>query len=365
MKQENSIREQLIVRYLLGQASGKEMDLLKAWLEADEKNRSLFTEFQNIWNMDQVHRELTPAVEKKDWEKLRLRMQSAQKPVVPIDTRHPGYMKRWLQVAAVFLVGFAISWFVFNVFSPDHNVAGVYNEIITPLGSNSTVMLPDGTEIVLNAGSKLRYPQAFKKQRREVFLEGEAFFIVKADPNRKFLVNTPDITIKVYGTRFNVKAYSSDKTVETTLVEGKISVIPKSIPGKTKIKEIVLYPNQRLVLNKMVESEKSMQKEDRSGDEVKNTLQVPKLIISKRVDPKYYTSWKDGRLIIKSERLDNLAVKLERRYNVRIHFKDEEVKKYRFTGIIEDETVEQVFDAIKTASKINYKIQDRDIWIGN
>ena len=365
MKQENTMHEQLIIRFLLGQATREEMDLLKAWLEADEKNGDLFSEFQNIWNMDRVHRELTPAVEKKDWEQLRLRMQSAQKPVVPIDTRNPGLMKKWLRVAAVFLVGFAISWFVFDVFSPDHNIAGVYNEITTPLGSNSTVMLPDGTKIILNAGSKLRYPQAFEKQRREVFLEGEAFFNVTADPNRKFLVNTPDITIKVYGTRFNVKAYASDKTVETTLVEGKISVIPKSIRGKKNNKEIILIPNQRLVLNKEVNSKNDLEPEDRSNTDVNRSLQVPKLIISKRVDPEYYTSWKDGRLIIKSERLDNLAVKLERRYNVRIHFKDEEVKKYRFTGIIEDETVEQVFDAIKIASKINYKIKDRDIWIGN
>jgi len=365
MKQDITKEERLIIKFLLGQANQEEVKLLETWLKADEDNMSVFSDYQNIWNMDKIHQELTSDVEKKDWERLRMKMQSTQKPVMSIGTKKPVNLRKWLQVAAVFLVGFTLSWFVFSVFSIDNEETVVYNEITTPLGSNSTVNLPDGTEIVLNAGSKLRYPQKFEKQQREVFFEGEAFFNVSSDPNRRFIVHTSEVTVKVFGTRFNLKAYTSDKTVETTLVEGKISIVPNSLTGNRNHKEIVLKPNQRLVLNKEAGNKIGLPKDNSSKADNNRTLQAPKLIISKRVDPEYYTSWKDGRLIIKSERLDNLAIKLERKYNVHIHFKDDKVKQHRFTGIIEDETVEQVFDAIKTASNINFQIQDRDIWIGN
>jgi ferric-dicitrate binding protein FerR (iron transport regulator) len=365
MKQEMPTGEKLIIKFLTGQLNGAEKEQFMAWLEADEGNRKLFSEYQAIWNIEKVRRELTDAAVKEDWQRLRRKMEALNKPVIKMRVKKNGYGRRWLQAAAVFVAGFAFSWYLFNGRIVVNKGATVYNEITTPLGSRSTIKLPDGSKIILNAGSKLRYPLAFDKKKREVYLEGEAFFDVAKDKKHEFLVNTPYITIKVYGTQFDVKAYATDKTVETTLVRGKISVIPKLQADKTRKKEIVLKPNQRLVLYKKGNRDKdvSVIAGKRMSEEKRGNTEPPKLIISKKVDPDYYTSWKDGRLIIRSERLDQLAVKLERRYDVRIHFSNDEVKKYRFTGIIENETVEQVFDAIKTASKIHYKIEERDIWI--
>ena len=357
-----SENERLIIRFLLRQLDGEEQAKFMAWLGQDEKNRQLFSVFRDIWAITKVRQELTAAAEKNDWEQLRRRidtLREAKEKTIPayrLNTR------RWLQVAAVFLAGFTVSWFIFKVFPAAEENVRAYNEIVTPLGSRTTINLSDGSEVILNAGSKLRYPRNFSRKNREVYLEGEAFFNIHKDAANKFLVITPYMNIKVYGTRFNIKAYATDRTVETTLVEGRISVIPKA-PGKgTRKKEIVLMPNQRLILYKKSGAGKNEVKKVKP-EAKKGGLQVPKMIISKKVDPEYFTSWKDGRLIIKSERLDQLAVKLERRYDVHIHFRNEEVKAYRFTGIIENETVEQVFDAIKTASKINYKIKERDIWI--
>ncbi len=365
MKREISSGEQFIIKFLTGQLSRSEKEQFMSWLEADEGNRKLFDEYQAIWNIEKVRRELTDATQNQDWHRLRRKMESLNMPVIGINAKKNGYGRQWLQIAAIFIAGFVFSWFIFNGRTVVNKGATAYNEITTPLGSRSTIKLPDGSKIILNAGSKLRYPLAFDKSRREVYLEGEAFFNVAGDKKHEFLVNTPYITIKVYGTQFDVKAYAADKTVETTLVKGKISVIPKFQTGKIRKNEIVLKTNQRLVLYKKGKPGKAgtgaagkVVPENNIG-----TLQPPKLIISKKVDPEYYTSWKDGRLIIRSERLDQLAVKLERRYDVRIHFGNDEVKQYRFTGIIENETVEQVFDAIKTASKIHYKIEERDIWI--
>lgn len=368
MKQEISKEERFVIRFLLGQLTGKELDMFRIWLEADEGHRTLFSAFQEIWCTEQVHHELTDAVEKKDWGRLRLRIQAARKPVVKLNSGSSQGFKRWLKVAAVFFVGFVLSRLLVSVFSVGEDTSMVYNEISTPLGAKSKVKLPDGSVIVLNAGSKLRYPQSFDKNKREVFLEGEAFFNVSHDVKRKFFVNTPEVIVKVYGTKFNVKAYPSDKTVETTLVEGEVRVVSKLYQdGQRNRKEIVLQPNQRLVLYKQSKIENNVTADAASTGKGKiaKSNQTPKLIVSKHVNPEYYTSWKDGRLIIRSERLEHLAVKLERRFDVRIQFKNDKVKAYRFTGTIEKETVEQVLEAIKTASKISYKIDKRNIWIGD
>jgi ferric-dicitrate binding protein FerR (iron transport regulator) len=367
MKKEIPKEELQIIRYLIGQLTGDDLNRFMDWLEAGEENRALFSMYQDIWNMEKVRHKLTDAVEKRDWDRLRSKLEAVQKPVIKLNPAgRPGF-NRWLKVAAVFFMGFSISWLIFSVYSVDTSPTAVYNEVSTPLGSKSKIRLPDGSEVVLNAGSKLRYPQAFQKDSREVFLEGEAFFNVSHDAKCKFLVNTKDIAIKVYGTKFNVKAYASDKTVETTLVDGKVSVVSKIEGGRHDKKEILLKPNQRLVLYKQGgnggEAPSGAVSTVEAG--TKSDSQQPKLIVSRHVDPEYYTSWKDGRLIIRSERLEHLAVKLERRYDVHIHFNNDRVKEYRFTGIIENETVEQVFDAIRTASKINYRIEKRDVWIGD
>jgi ferric-dicitrate binding protein FerR (iron transport regulator) len=89
----------------------------------------------------------------------------------------------------------------------------------------------------------------------------------------------------------------------------------------------------------------------------------PKLMLAKKIDTKRFISWKDGELIIKSEPLEKLAFTLERRFDVIIHFEEEKIKEYRFTGIIKDETIEQVMAAIKLASSIDYRFEDREIRI--
>ena len=98
------------------------------------------------------------------------------------------------------------------------------NEVVIPFGKKSQLILEDGTKVWLNAGSRMAFPTKFTGKKREVFLEGEAYFEVAHNQNLPFMVNTGEIIIKVLGTRFNISAYKTDKLTETVLLEGKVAI---------------------------------------------------------------------------------------------------------------------------------------------
>jgi len=133
--------------------------------------------------------------------------------------------------------------------------------------------------------------------------------------------------------------------------------------GMIEGKELKMEPNQRLVLYKEQENITP------TISSIKKIENVPprkaKLVLSKRIDTDRFISWKDGHLKIVSEPMKNLAVTLERRYDVKIHFSDEDIKQLRFTGTFKNETIEQVMAAMKLASPMDYKIEERDVWISS
>jgi transmembrane sensor len=167
----------------------------------------------------------------------------------------------------------------------------------------------------------------------------EAFFNVSKDPDHPFTVNAGEMIIKAYGTQFNVKAYPEEKEVEATLVEGSVSVEIKDKPtNKTMLK-----PNDQAIYFKPT------------------TERSENFLVTKGIDPSLYTLWINDRLQIKGETLEDLAVMLERKYDVTIHFDDNSLRDLRFTGIIENETIEQILELIKISSNVDYRIDGRKI----
>jgi ferric-dicitrate binding protein FerR (iron transport regulator) len=240
----------------------------------------------------------------------------------------------------------------------------VYQEINTPAGAKSKVTLPDGSTVWLNAESNLRYSNKFGKKDREIFLTGEAFFEVAKNKSKVFVVQAADLSIKAYGTAFNVKSYPEENTVEATLIEGSIGV-KRSGLNKDNKDEVMLEPNQRVVYYKSaVKKVNEKTTEIEPGTEPVNSEKREKQLtymISKGIDPVQFTSWKEGTLSITSENLADLAIKLERKYDVKIQFENDALKKIKFSGSLKDETVEQVIEAIGIAAHIDYEIDERNI----
>ena len=274
--------------------------------------------------------------------------------------------KRWIGVAA------AIALFVCLAIPASHYVIDkfgknlVYNEITVPSGEKSTVRLSDGTVIWLNSESKLKYPSVFKKDSREVILEGEGYFNVANKKGTSFAVVTQDIKVTALGTIFNIKSYPADNIIETTLVEGKVKLQQRS--EKKTFSEIVLKPNEKAIYRKSekiaeVESG-TANKEDEKVRKSESKIKTKNTISIKQVNTSNIISWKDHLLVFDNETLEEIAVKMSRWYKTEVIIYDNELKKHRFTGkFIHNETYLQVLEAINLTTPIVYDIKENQIYI--
>jgi ferric-dicitrate binding protein FerR (iron transport regulator) len=239
-----------------------------------------------------------------------------------------------------------------------------YYETIVPLGAKSQIVLTDGTKVWLNAGSRLRYPTNYSVSNRDVFLEGEAYFEVAHNENLPFEVKTSLLNVKATGTCFNVKAYPNDSTIETILVEGKVEVsrLQTNVAGELAIS---LQPKQRLTLlkntneilfeSKPVNGVAQESKPDLSKESLKHIPLAKE--VPATTNYMIATSWKDKRWRIEGEELGSLAIKLERRYNVKISFADNTLQYFRFTGTLEDEPIESVLKAMAQVAPVAYEFR--------
>lgn len=254
---------------------------------------------------------------------------------VPTIPRHTIY---WKAAAAVLIIACA---FFFYTSKPDVNqVADKSNWTVktTSRGLKKTFILPDGTHVTMNADSKLSYPLSFKGGIREVHLSGEAFFDVAEDHRHPFIIHTGKMNIKVLGTAFNVKSYPEDEASETTLLRGSIEVTLTDRPAD----RIILKPTEKLVVN-YSRPNKDLNEKFSLPD---GTNALTKITYFHTRDTTIMeTSWLQNKLIFNDEDFNSLARQMERKYNVEIDFKNEELKRLRFTGMFEQESLE---DALKT-----------------
>ena len=267
-----------------------------------------------------------------------------------------------LKYAAVFIFAVLSSYFTLRYLGIDNPISQeTYTEISTKYGSRSTIILPDSTVVTLNSGSYLKYPDRFTGKNRSVFLEGEAYFSVKPGQSNPFYVETANnLSIKVTGTRFNVKSFSDEKYIETTLVSGKI-IIEKMDQQNRLQQQMIVKPNQMAVFDK--ETRQLMLLDLTLEEEIL----VPNNSIRLEANPEVsqnvqiLTSWKDEKLIFYNEPMQKLAIKLERWYNVEITLQDEELLDFHFTGTFANEGIEQALEALKLASSFKYKIDKNQI----
>ncbi|MBN8859738.1 MAG: FecR family protein [Sphingobacteriales bacterium] len=262
--------------------------------------------------------------------------------------------KRWFYylAAAGSVIIFFLGWIYF--YNGTHHIEGknkVANIIATQRGSRTTVQLSDGTKVWLNADSKIYYDEAFKSNVREVQLEGEAFFDVKKDSSRPFIIHTSVIDIKVLGTRFNVKSYKNENETETALISGRVEISIKGSPEK----KIILRPNEKLIVKHPASS---------GTVESGNALLVVKAL---RKNPVYKSNpeilWMDNKLVFDGETLEAVCKKLERWYNVKITIQDESLKKGAYTAIFDGETLENVLTALKITDGIDFSIHNNEVLI--
>ncbi len=222
--------------------------------------------------------------------------------------------------------------------------------------------MPDGTQVWLNSGSKLNYQRDFNTRSREVVLEGEAFFDVVKNPSHPFIVHASSIDIKVLGTSFTVKSYPQDETIETTLLRGMIEVTRQDNPSTPRV---ILKPNEKLILSKHLILS-SLPASPGEPARISASARVPDISISAVAgnvpdSDKVETSWMYNKLVFEGDSFKELAQKMERWFNVKISFKDEELNQYHFGGVFDNETVVEALNALQLTAKFTYKIKGNEI----
>ena len=211
-------------------------------------------------------------------------------------------------------------------------------KVIMPYGQQTSLQLPDGTTVYVNAGSQLSFPVSFDGEKREVYLTGEAFFEVHKDKEHPFIVYTPDIDIRVTGTEFNVSAYADDNFTQTVLVEGAVSVSKKALFGK----RIDIIPGESALFDKESES-----------------------INTGKVDTGKYTSWIHGYIICKNDPVNEVVKKIERYYNRDIEVTDD-LSGITFSGKLDfKEDIQNVLNSIAFASSLTIETDGDTIQIKN
>ncbi|WP_212000706.1 FecR family protein [Chitinophaga sp. HK235] len=341
----NGQMDDLITQFLSGNISTEDQRALEEWIDASPDNRAYFTALRDVWMAT-----ATPGHYTADaaWHELQ-------------QINAPVSIKRWKQVlrmAASFTLPFVLGGgvvFAWLSLKKGDNGQGLVT-VTSPKGATTKIELSDGTEVWLNAGSSLQYASSFNNHSREVKLEGEAFFKVHTDSRKPFTVNAADLKILALGTSFNVKAYPEDKGVVTTLVDGAVRIDGSQTASPFKI---MLKPHQHVVYKQPATITGNNQKGITAGTAASITPVETREVSNTEI----YTAWKDGNWIVTSQSLEELAITMERRFNVNVIFKDEALKTFRFSGTFRQETLEQVLNILKLTAPLDYKIEEGTVTI--
>ncbi|MEJ7589304.1 MAG: FecR family protein [Ferruginibacter sp.] len=267
-------------------------------------------------------------------------------------------IQRW-SVAASILLLLSASIVYKYVLRTQHFSKDNTSQIDSKPGSKLKIRLPDGTLVWLNANSHLDYVASeFANENREVTLVGEAFFDVVKNEKLPFVIHTGAINITVKGTAFNVKAYPGQPTIETALIRGVIEITTRQAPDR----KIILKPNEKIVIP--VEHETTIPGKIKPPDSLlSQPLYAVLKLNSKNPERIAETSWLNNKLEFNNETFEELVPRLESWFNIKIYLQDDILKKKRFSGLIERETIQQTLQALTRSFAFRYTIRNNDVFI--
>ena len=331
----------LLNRYTANQCSPKEIDEFFNWVEKHPEEKAEGNPlFRNYWN--NIEMADTPDIEssQKRLDRIHhiINLNQARQKVAKDFAGRKVKLTSWFSKAAAILLIPVLTLFVYTRFfqSGSYLLSDLSQdiEIVAPPASRIQFELSDGTKVWLNQGSKMIYSQPFTGKTRTVNLVGEGYFDVAPDKIKPFIVETQKMAVKAVGTSFNVKAYADNPYFETTLESGKV-IISTEVNGSSK--EIcTMSPSEQFVLN-----------------ETTNKYSL------KEVNPEKYVSWKDGLLMFQDDRLDEVAERLSRWYNVKITLKDSELSSLTYTATFIDETLEQALEMMKFVLPVSFTVSNK------
>ena len=370
-KEENN----LILRYLQGEATEEEIKTLFDWVDSAAKNREEFITYKKVWALSAISTDENT----NDFKKIQFKIKAIQnKKIRSISYRYAAVLVFGLFIASVFVYQFSLeespkillelstgSKKIISldknqdIFNREGELLGiqregtisyeditdngsaelVFNTLSVPYAKRLHLVFSDGSSVFLNAGTTIKFPVKFLKgQPREVFLNGEAFFDIVKDKKHAFIVQSNRLRTKVYGTKFNVNSYRNNELDQIVLQEGSVGVKSNGEQIKTNT-EILLKPNEIAILDKT------------------------DLLYKQKVDIKSHIAWVKGVFMFKNERFEDIFKKLERHYDVSIQINQPALNDSRYTGTFDIETIAEVLKTFSQLKGFSYEINNKEITI--
>lgn len=335
--------KEILIKFLKNQCTTEEIDEVIRWT-----NTEAFNENSKNWGFDDW-KSYQPDEIEVDNEKFsslldkihhKINIESSRQKLSANKNFTLSEVATWITRVAAILLLPVIAFLLFTISEKNMESAKYASqsidslEIVAPVGSRTVVHLSDGSEVHLNYGSKLKYPQIFSGNKREVMLLGEGYFNVAHNPEKPFIVNSGILKIKALGTSFNVNAYPGQDYIETTLVNGKVVIEKNEINVTTK------------TIGTMV-----------PGQHVNYNLKTGAVNSTKGKVEKYI-AWKEGKMIFEDDSIAYVAERLSRMFNVDIEVSDD-IKDYLYTVTFVDEPLNQILDLMTIATPVKYKMLPR------
>lgn len=313
------INESVLLQYFSGSLNPQDKDVVEQWISASDENHRVAKQIQSICLAIETVDTLQQVDSQAALCKIKRRIHK---------TKHISLFT-WLQhIAAILFIPLLISTLYYQAKTEPIR----YMETHTNPGMITSVDLPDGSRVWLNADSYLKYPITFDGPQREVFLNGEAYFSVRKNKLKRFIVRTKEnINIEVLGTEFNIDAYDNNSFVVTTLVEGSVKLSYMS--DKMEEKSLIMHPDERVIY-------------DCNTHKIDQT----RTFVQKDI------AWKNGSLVLRDTPLNEVLWMLSKRYNVDFSVKRESLKENSFTGTFTNQQLVRILEHFKIASGINYSL---------
>ncbi len=320
---ENSNWE-LVAKYLAGETNDHENSEIESWLNESEQNQQVFEESKRVFEKTDAYYRLKRFDADTAWKNVQAQTVPSQNKTVPLKKFRKEVASQFYKYAAVIVVAILLGTVGYYI-GFRNRVPAVYSEIIS--GDRQVLqeyVLPDGSVVALNSNSTLTFPKKFGEEVREVSITGEAFFDVKPNPDKPFVINAGDAQVKVLGTSFSVSAYPENEAVEVIVETGRVQVISKIPESQEAIREIFLTPGEK-------------------GTLVSKTRLLEKTL---NTDPNFL-SWKTHDLVFDKVPLSDVVRSLEKTYHIEIELSEPELGDLLYEGHFDQKPADFVLDVIR------------------
>ncbi len=326
MKEKKNIEffnRDLLAKYLCNEVSPVEKSEVEAWLDQSVEHREELEQNRKMLEtIDTFYK--TERFDSVDAFKIvKAKMNSPKMKIIQRNTIRKEVITRFYKYAAVIIFAVLLASSAFYLGFRNHTTE-VFSEIIsTPNQVINEYTLPDGSVVALNSNSKLVFPKQFKGDTREVTIEGEAFFDVKPNPEKPFIINAGKAQIKVVGTSFNVSAYPETETLEVVVKTGKVQVISKNKDEFSPVNQVYLTPGEKGILL--------------------NSSNIPEKI--ENTDPNYL-AWKTHDFIFDEMPLTEVFKCLEKTYHVNIEVSVPELNELKLNAQFDKKPIDFILNVV-------------------